>query len=395
MANLRLFMERYSGRSSSKAGFTMRGGAKSVRNFVIGDDGQVSGGSPVNAPVTSSTEVYDAVKELMGYTEPHEDGTKLKRVLPLGDPFWQWLYVESIGSITGVGRPTLTASNPFGILEAPTLDYYMLQPCYEFNDVTFSQRPYATLSDDAIPTGSIRYADLEGVESDKTYAQEWLRYVDVETVPGAEFITAQAGQFLFDVASTSAPDGRPAGTGQLRMLVKKKVIRMTWYQVPYAYVEGSGTQETYIMQALGCVNQYDWWKYPRGSMLLEAVGVNRYSPILPKMTGNLSGTTTTATFANEKTCDITFIFSYLNPPLGKDAAGNAATPSTPTGPLPGPIFGDPGPIQVVQAGHNLVPYAHQMQWFYARTRMSGYANASNRPIYPSIPMQLIWTNPNV
>jgi len=382
MSNLRLYMEDARGTSTSKAGFSIRGAGRSSRNYIIGDDGQRSNGSVIHAPITSRGQVHLAVEELLGSTGyyPAADG-RLRRVLPLADPYYPWLFVESIGSIYGMGHPEQSAADPLGFMEADPLDYVTTYPSYKFSDVSFTPRPYESVQDDEIQTGVIEYVNQQGFAAHYQYAKEWERFVDVDTVPAGEYITANAGRFVFDVASALAPKGQPAGDGQLRMFVRKKMLKMTWFQVPNSYTIGSATQDTYIDQAIGTINQTDWWRYPKGSLLLEGAAINRYLPFLPK--AKLSGSGQIL-FTNEKLCDITFMFSYLNPPLGKDSAGAEATPSAAA--IPG---------QHVQAGHNLAPYAHMSGWYYVKTQIPKVSDADNRPIYPSFEYALLFTNPGI
>lgn len=400
MANSRLYMEKAGGRSPNTASFSIQGGAKTSRTFYIGDDGQRDPfGAVIHTAVTSITEVHNAIKEILGHSERHDDTLRIKRTRPMADPEYYYLHAESIGNIAGIGRPTLTAAHQGLFQESPQVDNFQLYPCYEFSGVCFTQRPYRILPDSAITTGSLIYADENGDEDDLSFAREWFRYVDVETIPSSEFLTAQIGNMKFNVASGSAPDDRTAGSGQIRMLMRKKLIKITWYQVPYNYIDGSVGDvllgaDSYIYKAIGCVNQYDWWRYKKGTMLLEAVGVQRYSPLFPTPIEDVDLNADGAevfSVANAKLSNITFVFSYTNPPLGDDADGNEATPT-----IPAHILGYAGPIQTVPAGHNLVPYAHQMQWFYAQTQdLENFTRASRRPIYPSFPMQLIFTDPGI
>lgn len=388
MADLRLYMEKIAGESPSTAGFTRMGGGKSHRIYYIGDDGQRDGsGNPVHDEIESASEVYDAVIDLMGETKLHSDGFRLNRKLPKADPFWQWLFVDEIANITGLGRMTQVVSTPGQQLEAPAIDYVAFYPGMRF-DVNFTPRPYALIQDGQIATGTVNWANQRGVETTTTYAEEWLRYTDQESIPGGEYITAQSGQFLIDVAAGVAPNNIPATGGQLRMFVASEGIKITWYEVPYSYVDsGDYLTPSYLMQGLGCVNQYDWRKYGKGQLMLESIGVQRYTPTIPQVQiwdGNR------AVFTNNKLCNITFIMKYTDRGIGKDINGNDATPT-----VPAAYPATAGPIQTVQTGWNLVPYAHMMSWFYAKTRILGYSEANNRPIFPSFPFQLLFTNPGI
>ena len=383
-------METIGGQSPSAAGFTIMGGGRSVRNYIIGDDGQ--SGAAAHPPVTDTVELFDAIVELMGETRVYDSSElHLSRTLPLADPIFQWMFCESIGSLSGRGRPTQTASNPLGILEAPTVDYAAFYPCWLFSGVNFTQRPYAVISDSSIPEDEVEWVTEDGFDGTNGYAEEWLRFVDVEDIPAGEYITAQAGQFIFDVNSSLAPNSRPAGVGQLRMLLKRRMIKMTWFQVPYNYIDlgpfaTTPDDESWIVRAIGKVNQRDWWLYPKGTMLLEGIGVSRYTPVVPQVLSWRGGPFGGGVgFSNQKLCNITFFFSFFNPPLGKDSAGNPAEPSIPI-----------REIQDVTRGWNLVPYAHMGGFYYVKTKaLSGFSDASNRPIYQSFPMELCFTNPGI
>lgn len=397
MPDLQTYMERVAGVSPSHAGFNRRGGGVSHYSIMIGDDGQQdNNGNPVNPAITDSSQVYKAIIEILGATHTHPDGYRLNRTLPKADPFYHWLFADEIGEIRGKGKMQKLVSTPVGNEEAPPLDNVAFYPLYEFSPVVFTPRPYAVVQDDHIHVDALAsWVNPAGTPRvDLGYAEEWLRYTDVERIPVNEYLTAQMGQFVIDAGYQGlgpvypSPNDRAAPNGQIRMLVQKEGIKVTWYEVPYAYVNtGDSLVQSYFSMGLGCINQFDWWDYPRGTLLFEAMQVVRYTPPVPNITfwdGD------TAIFAANKLCDITMIFSFMNPPLGHDDAGNVATPTVPAG-----MPNDPGPIQIVQAGHNLVPYAHMMEWFYARTKITGYSSANNRPIFPSFPFQKLFTNPGV
>jgi hypothetical protein len=373
MADLRLYMETTAGVSPSTASVSVRGGLKSVRNYIIGQDGQTATG---HEAITDPIEVTDAIIELTGSTHTHNDGYRLKRVQPKADPFFWWCYCEGISDIRGVGRPSQFTTDGPGIFEASLISKSAMYPGWRFGGCSFTPRPFAVLKDDSIPTGVTSiYRENGTVQSDVTYAQEWLRYVDVETIPSGEYVTANAGRFIFDVAASAVPHGKSAGNGQLRMFLKKKTIKMTWYHVPELYVNTQDpTIESYIDRTIGKVNQYDWWNYGKGTLLLEGINVVRYTPIVPDV---LEWSGSAGVFANQKLVDITFFFTEMNPTRG--AAELAVTTGT----------------QDVPHGHNLVPFAHTSSWYYVKTQVPGHAASSGRPIIPSFPYQFLFTNPGV
>jgi hypothetical protein len=366
-------MERVSGISPSTASVSVRGGLKSIRNYVIGQDG-ISGTG--HSAITDTYEVTDAIIELMGSTHTHSDGYRLKRVQPKADPFFWWCYCEGISDIRGVGRPSEEVSDILGLFEAQPVYKTAMYPGWLFNGAAFTPRPFAVLRDDSIPTGIVDiYRENGTVNSSVPYAQEWLRYVDVETIPAGEYITANAGRYVFDVAASAIPHEKIAGDGQLRLFIKSKTIKMTWYHVPELYVNTQNSSITsYIEQCIGKVNQLDWWNYGKGTLLLEGINVVRYTPIVPDV---LEWSGSAGIYANQKLVDITFFFKHLNPTRGAKEFSLTTN------------------IQDVPYGHNLVPWAHTQKWYYVKTQVASHAASSGRPIYPSIPYQILFTNPGV
>lgn len=375
------YRERIAGRSPNTAGFSQRGGGKATHRVIIGDKGDGA-----NA-ITSVAQLHDAMREILGYVEPDSDGFRLHRVAPKLHPLYPWLAAEEITEIVGLGRPTKTEAEADHQFSVDPFEEFALYPAYELN-VSFSPRPYVFAQDSEVDTASLTWTKQDGTTATPTYAKEWIRNLEVTAEPGGRYIVAEAGQFQFDVASTLAPDTYNAGKGQLQMFIPEAPVKMTWYQVPWEYVDAfdsAGARiDSYIQQALGCINQHEWMGYDPGTLLLDAVHVARYVQPVPQT----DYAADTVVFAPRFLCDITFLFKFLDPPLGKDSAGNAATPRTPPTP--------PGPGQIITAGWNRVPYAHRYGWYYARTTgQAGFTDVTNKPLYPSFPMQLCFTNPGV
>lgn len=387
MPDLQLYLETTRGVSPSKIGFSARGGGRSRRTWLLGDDGSNQG----FPQVTNANQIFTAIVEILGQTYTHRDGVRLNRIMPKADPLCPWLFADEISEITGRGHPTQSVAVGSGFAEVPPFDYLATYPLYAF-DVSSSPRPFVMVQDDLIPTGSLIWYKTDNSGVVKNYSAEWLRFTDVERIPAGSYLTSQAGQFVIDVASGFPPDGVQV-PGQLRLLMQSEGIKVTWYQVPYAYIDtGDPAILSYISQGIGCINQYtSFGTYPSGSLLLEGVGVTRYTPPVPKYS---SWGGQSAIYGSQKLCDITFIFTFVRRTLGKDAGlwlfGVNVVPPADATPRP-PII-----TNVVQAGHNLSPYAHMGdQYYFGRTVVTNFTNATGRGKYPSFPMELLFTNPGV
>ena len=372
MADTFNYLEKVGGRAPWSASFPRRAPGRSNWSFFVGEDG-TSTQTVINTPA----QLWAIMKEVGGFTQEHPDGIRINRTLPRAHPWFPWIFVEDIQRIQAYGTFTKIAADPGGILEAPTFDNVAQYKLWEF-ECSMTSRPYALAQDWDISTSFVTYNKPDGGTQNLNYAEEWLRYTDTERLPGGEYITAEAGQFKIDVASGQNPNELPAGSGQLRLFIPKPGIKYTWFEVPYSFVDTVGNTSR-IETALGCINQRAWEGYGAGTLLFHAVAINRYTSWCPDVTGwDGSG----VVFSAKKLCDISMIFLFLDPPLGKDAAGNPATPSAPVN------------SNAIQAGHNLVPLSHRNSWYYGKTvGVSAFADANDRPLYPSYPFEAIWGNP--
>lgn len=386
MSNIRLYKETIGGHSPSKGAFTRRGGGKMTRTYIVGDDGS---GNYAPAQVTDLTDsVSGAFVELMGSTHTNSDGVRLQRTLPLADPLCPWLFVDAIDDFQGIGNPGAPIpADPYSFFEAPPVDYMAFYPGYLIT-VSFAPRPYAVVPDrDIQPSVIDAYYDFNGNKIETTgYAPEWLRYTSIKRAPMAEYLEAQAGTFRIQIASGLWPNNASAGLGQAKMLFRKEAIIYTWFEVPYDYIDTGTDFLSFLTQGLGSINQLDFNGNQPGTLLLEALAISDpYTPIVPPIT-YWNGSN--AIYAAQKLCDISFVFLEAFNPLGPDADGNPATPPIPFN------------LNFVTAGHNLLPYAHALGYYYGATLVTNPDKTvndflSDRPLFQSYPFQLLFTNPGV
>jgi hypothetical protein len=327
-------------------------------------------------PVTGFDDLYDTIQDLLGSVEVHSDGYKLARRLPKAHPVYPWLFATNIASIVGIGQHT-DMSAAGGDLEAEAIETAILYDGYEL-DVEFSALPYVLTGDNTIRTGTVTWNYDDNINSDDyIYAAEWERFTDYLTVPANEFVTAQSGRFICETGTGYNPNGVAAPHGLIRMLWQKAKITFNWYRVPWSYCAPETTaSRSYLEQAPGHVNQYDWYGWPAGTLLLEDVIYNdRTTALIP----DLSLWHDTSVYAANKVVDIQFVMSYSNPAGGLDSEGNDAIPV--------------GTGQNVAAGHNLFPIAHMMGYYYFETRDPINTSLARRPAYPSFPFELLFTDP--
>lgn len=311
-------------------------------------------------------DLNDTLTAILGSCETAGNG-KLTRTLPIAHPQFPWLFAESV-NVTGVAFNEKVAADPS--LEAPSLPSFAKYQLYKL-DIQFVTRPYAVLDNDEIEIRPVSWIDDNGVAQFGSYANEYIRFCDYDGQPSAEYITAQQGQFKFQAAGVAGANNPNEATipGQIRLLQNKSTIKFTWYQVPFSIIEPIDRPTSYIEDAIGHVNQLDWYGWNAGTLLLVAVNYRRYVPVNPGFDAWYeSNAVSTA-----KLVDIEFTFQRFNP---------ATDPAFPP---------PPRPQDKVTAGHNLLP------WFGSGGRYHYYAESTigGRPPYPSFPFQLLFTDPDV
>ena len=192
-------------------------------------------------------------------------------------------------------------------------------------------------------------------------------FVDIESEPNTEFLTSPQGQFNFKTQSGAVPNGLPAtnqnGGGIVLRIVKQKV-KFTWYFVPYEIVFAEN-----VVSGFGKVNQYDFFGYPKGSLLLEGIESKRYPPpeVLFKV-DPASGSSVA-----QKLCDVTFVFSCFMQPYRDLSADIPASTGF-----------------KITYGHNLLPRAGELKYYYVQTKNPTNPALDGRPVYESYPMERLF-----
>lgn len=367
------FEEKIDNVAPSSAGLGLRSGQATLPLYVRvnmtkvpGYDGEVlNADSPVQ-PI----DLLNAPQAVLGGVNTDVGDGRLNRLMPLAHPQWPFLYASAIQSVRGVGRPFKVAS--ISPLEAQPMPAFSLYPVYEFV-IQFANRAEAILPDEDIELVDFDpgWTDVDGnpATGDQTYATEWMRFTDYQVVPQNDWVTCNVGSgFVFETSGGSGDTTTDPGAGggavyaaMPRILLPNEVVKFTWKQVPFRYYSSANS---YLRRFRGKINQFDWYDWKAGELLYMTCNPIRYTPPILQPVNWIFGTTVV-----EKWCDMELIF------LSTRRNGvNLPTPSN---------------ANFIAAGHNLMPWQGDNQFYYVRSASTQY------PTFTSFPVELLFTDPDV
>lgn len=334
---------------------------------------QTDGGAASMEFLADGSKLGELINGVLGWVEKANDGTgRINRGLPAAHPYYDWLYATKISEITGI-RPTqrLLGSDYQRQNQLHMRDFVFYEK-YKVK-VDFEPRPYLVATDETINGARETkrwHKDLDGNVDFFTDNKEYLRFFDLECEPNAEILSSPQGQFKFYRSDALPPNDTPISNqngGGVGIIVAKRKIKFTWFFVPYQVVFGNN-----ITEGFGKVNQYSFYGYPAGTLLLEGIETKRYPPpaqiILadPFVQGPVAS----------KLCDVTFVCSCLYQSSKDLGAGIPAYPA----------IGD----YKVPFGHNLVPWPGDLKYYYTLSSAPTGAPFKPRPIYGSYPFERLF-----
>lgn len=357
-------------------------------------DSRSPGSAVFSQQVSQATEVFycagqdiqDAVLFILGSTKAAGDG-KLNRKLPKAHFAYPFLYASSV-RVTPLGTDDHFGNEGEVIdsaddLEAPIIVAQYYRYALAMLSVEFTIRPYALLSDDSIPVGTVNYYNTDGTSASATYAEEWRRYTDIEYNPSPELAFAQQGNNQFYTGSGNPPGGFTM-SGFPRFTIPKAAVALYAYEFPFDYLLNDNSV---LVEFVGRINQLDWFGWPKGTLLYLGVKVvRRYTPPFPDKELAAGGNV----YSTAKNCDMVLNFEETvrtttdAPTYG---AGNTNTTVS-------------NHSYIIDSGHNLQPFfggkvpgtnTTVARGFY----YSGTPNNAKTPIYDSAPFQLLLTDPDV
>lgn len=349
--------------------FKIRQGDREPGSFRIGEGGGAS-------VITGVVENTDLATVLIAGLESAESTitNRIKRTLPLAHPVFNWHYLLNVDNGQGVSFVQKEAANPGAYLEAPALNFFASYDKYELQ-ASFAPRSYPLVRDESLPFFTLTYFQENGSSTSLSTPafREYWRYLEWMTAPAAEYLTADKGQYKWAIPGggtggvTNPFDNTSAGTGQIRYLVPSATWKLIWHKVPYSYVLSSNS---YLQRFLGHVNQTAFYRFSPGYALLQAVNVLRvYSPPFPGFF-SYGGS---SVVSQNKLCDVELVILEA-----RRTPGTAVTPTNGSH---------------IAAGHNTAIYAPNGKAYYVENFRSGSAG-SGKPIYPSIPFEILFQNPD-
>ncbi len=331
--------------SPSTANFSIGGGAASM-DFIIPRSG-----------------MGRVIQQILGSAEITAQGS-LKRELPAAHPYYDWLYASKISSIEGISLDGLATADQYQrIIQTHFKDLAI----YENYKVTveFEPRPYILIPDDILKGSWIaNVPNYYNIANDFTTfldCAEYQRFVEISIEPSAEFLTTAVNSFIYKGGDAEGRMINTTNGSGVNVIICKPTVKLTWYFVPYRMVFSRNIQD-----ALGKVNQYQFYGYPAGSLLFQGIEVNKYSP--PYQTiGQGQGAAPETT----RMCDITFVFELFSQSPDDIAAGLPVST----------------PFKIVY-GHNLVIWAEDFKYYFAE--ISPTRRGAGRPVYSSYRMEKLF-----
>jgi len=332
---------------------------------------QTDGGAATMDFIIDRANLGALVSDILGSVYKAGDGTgRLVRRLPAAHPYYDWLFASKITNIEGIQPAGRSLGETYQRDKSVNYIYdFVFYQKYKVT-VQFEPRPYLLMNDTDLKGKQQQvkwYYDINDNFVNFTDPKEYLRFVDIESEPNTEFLTSPQGQFNFKTQSGAVPNGLPAtnqnGGGIVLRIVKQKV-KFTWYFVPYEIVFAEN-----VVSGFGKVNQYDFFGYPKGSLLLEGIESKRYPPpeVLFKV-DPASGSSVA-----QKLCDVTFVFSCFMQPYRDLSADIPASTGF-----------------KITYGHNLLPRAGELKYYYVQTKNPTNPALDGRPVYESYPMERLF-----
>lgn len=355
--------------------------------------------------VTSAQDFEDRCLEVIGYNLEGTDG-RIRRILPRSYGLCRFEFATSLNMV-GYGRSiTIEEVEPADgddpgnlaqrdlVVQIQEIEKRSRQirpraiapdfAVYEEyrGTVEFVQRPYHVLPDDSIGVFASTWSDEKGLPRDFIYAEEWMRYVEIDETFDPKIITATQGQLIFQTEDGGQPAGQ-AFAGTPRIPYPESVITLMWHQVPYRYVS---SPNSFLKRFANRVNQARFtiqdYVFEPGQMLYLGYGKpKRYTPPFPLRDPRFDFTR----YVLEKwvNLEITFAICSREPTSVPPDLLNANWVPRNWNALP--WFG-PGNVGTPQRGFHYVcnfnPFAPKDRHYW-------------QPLFESAPFELLFTDPDV
>ena len=393
--------EKVSGTSPNSASIAIEGEARASLTYIVnGPDENLKADNPLAL----------FCQEVLGKTEINTTDGSLKRTPPMAHPQFRWLYAERISSIKGIGLERKVAGQfDSGILSwdtTPSNSWQYVAPYYVIYDkyeivVEFSSRPYLVVSDEAINALNDEFPGVYRIDgADGDYAmddgspnacsgnpiREYKRYTTYVTEPSAEFLTMKGGAYKFS-SDISQINTQTIVGFYGKTLVPKVVFKMTWFQIPYEFVDPTDDASTNIYEALGRVNQHYWYGFEPGELLFT--GFTNTPKVKSQFEFNDYALSDIAKIpAMEALLYTDIVLNFLYIPVFSTTTSGTPYPSEPAGII------NPSNLSYINAGHNLAQSNINKKYYPVISEdvdsPTPPNNLKKKPIYDSYPFELIF-----
>jgi len=349
-------------------------------------------------------------QQVLGKTEINTVDGSLKRTPPMAHPQFRWLYAERISSIKGIGLERKVegdiTTDLLSVDTSPANSWQYVAPYFVVYDkyevtVEFSSRPYLVVSDQAIDAlddlyeGEYRidgadgdyYMDDGGINScSGNPIREYTRYTTYVTEPSAEFLTMKGGAYKFS-SDVSQVNNQTIVGFYGKTLVPKVVLKVTWFQVPYKFVNPKDPASTNIYEALGRVNQNEWMGFKPGELLFTGfTNTQKMKAQFDFNSYDLSDIENLPNLESLLYTDIVLSFLYI--PVFSTTTSGTPYPSSPAGII------NSSNRSYINAGHNLAQSNINKKYYPVISEDVDSPvppnNLKKKPIYDSYPFELIF-----
>lgn len=364
---------------------------ENVRNYFVFDE------SNLEREITV-TELQQALTMILGRTNarpqdpPATPGTagpgSIARVMPWCDPAYPCLFAEDV-SVSHESEEGSDAGNAAG---DPDRAVDVVSGHNDFKAynlaVRYTTRPYAIFPDSRLVRQSIDFdTPAVGVRKRLYYYREWLRFLRIEAratdtrvsasqgsafhfrAPGAFY----AGQQIDGIPYAAIPD----------MMVQDENLTLSWYGIPARYLEDS---RSFLVKYRGFINQFDFWNWPKGSLLyLNVDTIRSYTQLTftPAGAEDVAYEEQVGTFAHERMVDLALHFIWTTREPGIDYTNVDVLNAIRSNP------------NYLPAGHNLFPFFPDRKYYYATAApFEAVPDKINHvPAYFSVPFEILFQDP--
>lgn len=348
-------------------------------------------------------------QQALGDTKINVNNGSLIRTPPMTHPQFRWLYADRISSIKGMGFerkiPEETNSDLLSWDTNASASWQYIPPYYVVYDkyevvVEFSTKPYLVVSDEVMDNLNEEYPGEYKIDGgDDIYymddntqnivlehpIREYKRFSTYTTESSAEYLTMKGGAYKFS-SDVEEVNGQTIVGFYGKTLVPKVVFKLTWFQVPYEFVDPTNDASTNIYEALGRVNQNYFYGFEPGELLFTGfTNTQKIRNQFDVVSYNLSDLADLPTLESLLYTDITFNFLYI-PIFSYDVDGDPY-PSEPAGII------NPDNLSYINAGHNLAMTNVNKRYYPVISEDTSpfpEPKFRKKPIYNSYPFELIF-----